>query len=237
MRETIDASHRAYEIDPLDPFVANLWGRNLAYGDHYAQGRQILVDLLARWPDNHYAAMSLISVSVATGDWAMVDTLLAPERLAQFPMREFEDWARWFSSVVRDTSEASRRRPIEAARSRFEKTGLADFIQLQLAAKVGFTDEAHEIALRARFGPPGTKRDRMGFDAYKTLTLFDAAFAEFRRDARFVKLCARCGLVEYWTETQRWPDCIDEVAPFYDFKAECEAASSEPKLRPANEAA
>jgi hypothetical protein len=34
-----------------------------------------------------------------------------------------------------------------------------------------------------------------------------------------VKLCARLGLVEYWLETLKWPDCA-EVVP-YDFKKEC----------------
>ncbi len=237
VRETIEASRLAYEIDPLDPFVTNLWGRNLGYGGRFDEGRRILADLLSRWPDNHYAAMSLVGLSVATQDWAMVDMLLAADRLARFPLREFEAWASYYASVMRDASEASRRRPIEVARARFERTGLADFLQLQLAAKVGFSDEAHDIALRARFGPPGGKRDRMGFDAYKTLTLFDVWFSEFRRSPSFVKLCARCGLVEYWLETGQWPDCVDEVAPYYDFKAECAAVAGGAPLPPANQLA
>jgi tetratricopeptide (TPR) repeat protein len=237
MRETIDASQRAYESDPLDPFVENLRGRNLAYGGRYAEGRRILTDLLSRWPDNHYAAMSLVSVCVQIQDWATIDTLLAPDRLAQFPLREFDGWARWYASIMRDPSPETRRGPITLARRRFEKHGLADFIQLQLAAKVGFPDEALEIALQAQFGPPGTKDDRIGFDAYKTLTLFDHAFPEFRRDPRFVELCARCGLVDYWMTTQQWPDCLDEVAPYYDFKAQCEKVAAGPPLTPANEAA
>ena len=49
---------------------------------------------------------------------------------------------------------------------------------------------------------------------------------ELRNDPRFVRLCARLGLVEYWTGTGKWPDCADEVP--YDFKAECATASQVP---------
>ncbi len=43
-----------------------------------------------------------------------------------------------------------------------------------------------------------------------------------RRDRRFVKLCAQLGLCDYWVKTGRWPDCADEVAPYYDFRAEAQ---------------
>jgi adenylate cyclase len=45
-----------------------------------------------------------------------------------------------------------------------------------------------------------------------------------RRDIRFPILCAALGLADYWSESGHWPDCVDEVAPFYAFKAECEKA-------------
>lgn len=32
------------------------------------------------------------------------------------------------------------------------------------------------------------------------------------------------GLCAYVVQSQRWPDCVDEVARNYDFKAECERA-------------
>jgi hypothetical protein len=43
---------------------------------------------------------------------------------------------------------------------------------------------------------------------------------ELRNDPRFVRLCARLGLVEFWLATGKWPDCVDDVP--YAFKAECE---------------
>lgn len=40
------------------------------------------------------------------------------------------------------------------------------------------------------------------------------------RDPRFMRLCAKLGLVGYWLATDQWPDCADAVAADYDFRAE-----------------
>jgi hypothetical protein len=50
--------------------------------------------------------------------------------------------------------------------------------------------------------------------------LFDAkGNAALINDARFVGLCGKLGLGDYWIETEQWPDCAATVS--YDFKAEC----------------
>ena len=67
----------------------------------------------------------------------------------------------------------------------------------------------------------------MGPDAYRPGMLFNAGMPELRNDPRFPRLCARLGLIEFWTATGKWPDCADEVA--YDFRAECAKASDIPK--------
>ena len=46
----------------------------------------------------------------------------------------------------------------------------------------------------------------------------------FREDKRFVRLCAKLGLCDYWLETSHWPDCAAEGVLPYDFKAECARA-------------
>jgi hypothetical protein len=66
----------------------------------------------------------------------------------------------------------------------------------------------------------------MGPDGYRTGLLFHVGMPELRNDPRFVPLCARLGLVEFWLATGKWPDCVDEVP--YDFKAACEKARDIP---------
>jgi adenylate cyclase len=235
VREAIEVAQRAYEMDPLDPAVANWLGMTLQFGGRLTEARRVLESALARWPDSHFVAINLIIVCIFSRDWAAVDALLAPERLVRFPLREYERFGLGFASLVRDSSPESRRRPIERVRERFQITGHADFFELNCAAYGGNLDEAHTIAARARFGPAGNDRDLMGSDAYRPYHLFGIGLLELRRDRRFVRLCARLGLIDYWLTTQRWPDCVDEVASYYDFKAECAAVAAGPPLPPGNE--
>ena len=234
-RDAIVAAQRAYELDPLTPIVANMRARTLWQDGRYADARRFFEDGLARWPDNHYMASNLLLIAAHDADWAAVDALLAPARLAQFPSKEFERWAPSYVAIMRDPSPASRRRPVDAARRQFESTGTSDLFRLQWAAELGFADDAYAIALRARFAPAGASTDTLSFDAYRPWSLFNKMFPQLRRDPRFVVLCARLGLVEYWQHTQQWPDCIDEVAPYYDFRAECEKVAKGPPLPPADQ--
>lgn len=52
--------------------------------------------------------------------------------------------------------------------------------------------------------------------------LFMPNCEELRRDPRFAEVCVRLGLYESWRESGHWPDCADELAPLYDFRARCE---------------
>jgi hypothetical protein len=97
------------------------------------------------------------------------------------------------------------------------------------SAHLGLVEEAYRLAESARLGPGGTSDDIMGPDAYRTALLFQAGLPELRNDPRFVRLCARLGLVEFWLATDKWPDCVDEVP--YDFRAECARARDLPKER------
>ena len=221
--------------DPVDPAVTNWLGLMLLAGGRSAEARRTYENAHARWPDSHFVAAGLIFACVRCHDWSAVDALLAPARLAQFPLREFEPLVLGFVSMMRDASPESQRQPIARVRERFQSTGYADFTELRAAAHVGDSDETHTIAAQAKFGPAGNDRDLMGSDAYRPNYLFDVAMPAIRRDPRFVKLCSRLGLVDYWLATRHWPDCADEVAPYYDFRAECEAVAAGPRLAPANE--
>ena len=112
-------------------------------------------------------------------------------------------------------------------RARVETTGHIDVTALVFASYVGLIDDVYDLAETARFGPAGTSHDIMGPNAYRTEQMFQAPFAALRADPRFVRLCARLGLVEFWLGTGKWPDCVDEVP--YDFKAECAKADLPPK--------
>ena len=236
IREAIDVAQRASDRDPLDALVWISRALGLWYAGRYPEARALFEAALQRDPRDHYTASNLLFLYVHLNDWATADSLITTERLAQFPSKEFERWAPRYASIMRDPSPNSRCRPINRIRRRFDTLGVADFFELQWAAKLTGPDEPFAIGLRARFGPAGTGEDFPRFDDHRPNFFFHSMFPELRCDPRFIKLCARVGLVDYWLTTQKWPDCVDEVAPYYDFRAECERVAAGPPLPPANEA-
>ena len=174
---------------------------------------------MARVPDMSFPVANLLRAKAFLEDWAAVDRLLDPS--AKVPLREFQDGVAFIQAKRNPTPEniGGIRSALEA---HFKKTGSVDVSRLVYAAHLGLVDEAYRTAETARLGPLGTADDIMGPDGYRTALLFHAGMPELRNDPRFVPLCARLGLVEFWLATGKWPDCVDE-AP-YDFKAECEKA-------------
>jgi adenylate cyclase len=96
----------------------------------------------------------------------------------------------------------------------------------QIAGWAGCVDLAYEmlldaIATKRPIGPMGKGR---GVNrAFLTAGYFTAPSVPLQRDVRFPQLCAHAGLVDYWRDSGRWPDCASEVP--YDFRAECEKAT------------
>jgi hypothetical protein len=107
----------------------------------------------------------------------------------------------------------------------FQRTGQIDISSICLLAELGHAEEVLTLALtmtdsalaEAAFGPYG--------NVFNTAQLFGRFQPAIRRDRRFVEVCARFGLADYWLATDIWPDCVEEVAPYYDFKAECRRAA------------
>ena len=60
----------------------------------------------------------------------------------------------------------------------------------------------------------------------ETTFLFAPELREFRRDARFMPLAARLGLVDYWRASNHWPDFCAEPDFPYDCKAAAKAAQA-----------
>ncbi|MGE0743206.1 MAG: adenylate/guanylate cyclase domain-containing protein [Hyphomonadaceae bacterium] len=62
--------------------------------------------------------------------------------------------------------------------------------------------------------------------AQASLQLFvNAGGAPLWASQRFPRLAARLGLAQYWIDTDKWPDCADQVE--YDFRALCAEAVAE----------
>lgn len=224
--DAVEQAARAAQLDPLNPFAVGLHSQALWFAGRYHEARAAMEYVREKWPDSHHTVAVLIQACVHLQDWAAVDRLTDPARLALYPLREHAGVIA-FARVMRDPRPSACRTMFDAIARRALATGHIDPQVAAIAAELGLVDETFDLLERCRFGPCGSPRDVMGTHAYRTLLLFPQAYPALRADPRFVQLCARLGLVEYWLESQLWPDCADQVA--YDFKAECERLRGHPK--------
>ncbi len=86
--------------------------------------------------------------------------------------------------------------------------------------RLGFEEEVFDLVSQASFAY--IFDPELGWaGGIEVATLFSGMHnSGMMRDPRFVGLCAKLGLVDYWTKTERWPDCADDGVLPYDFKAE-----------------
>jgi TolB-like protein len=214
--ESLVVDERAYRSDPLNPMSANLVALARMAAGRVEEAVPLFEDIMSRIPDMSFPFANLLRARALLDDWQGVDRLLALE--ATRPLREFKEGLD-FIRTKRDPTPANLERWRGAFEERVRTTGCVDVSRLVYTAHLGLVDAAFAAALSARLGPRGADDDLIGPDAYRTSLLFQAGMPELRNDPRFPRLCARLGLVEYWTASGKWPDCVDAVP--YDFRAEC----------------
>ncbi|WP_373489130.1 TIR domain-containing protein [Blastomonas sp.] len=225
-RESFSLAQRALALDPLDELAVSAKCQSRWRAGDFEGGIAAMQNAVATYPDNHHNVAALILALTHQGDWDGVDRLIDPERLAQYPLREHRGVV-MLVHVLRNPTPENRRFMLDAITRGIDRTGHTEVMPFTTLAELGFVDEAFALLDRAKLGPSGGPKDVMGANAYRPHLLFPAAYTKLRADPRFVKLCARLGLVEYWLATEKWPDCAQTVP--YDFKAECEKYRDFPK--------
>jgi TolB-like protein len=178
------------------------------------------------WPFDQQGIGLALVVALSVPDWLVVDRLTDPKRLEQFPLRE-HGGILLTASFMRSPTAENKQLLFDIVLARAQKRGAIDCTTLGVVTMAGLGQQAYDKLAYLRIGPTGAKSDALGMMGFRTFLLFLPANKEARDDPRFVTLCARLGLVEYWLETELWPDCADEVP--YDFRAACLAARDVPK--------
>jgi adenylate cyclase len=224
VREGADVAERAFRLNALDPPHANMLALGMMATGRVRESAAVLEGIIDRAPGMSFPVANLMRAYAFLGEWDAIDKLLDPA--ANRPLREFQEGLSFINTKRNPTPEN-----LTAWRGTFEayaaRTGCIDVSRLVYAAHLGLADAAYDVLDKAYLGPRGNADDVMGVDGYTTGMLFWEIMPEIRHDKRFVKLCARLGLVELWLATQKWPDCAGEVP--YDFRAECEKARDIPK--------
>jgi TolB-like protein len=225
-QEAYEMAARAVALDPLSPLANALHAQSLWRSGEYDKGCAELARIADIWPDNHHILANLILAQTHARNWTEVDRLTDSARLARYPLREHSGIVE-MTAVFRDPTAENRKKLFDSLSHSIKLAGHVDAQLFARLAELDFVDEAYALLGFAKLGPSGGPTDALGSNAYRTIALFPAAYSKLRADPRFVKLCARLGLVEYWLATQNWPDCAETVP--YDFKAECEKYRDYPK--------
>ena len=89
------------------------------------------------------------------------------------------------------------------------------------------TDAAVELAERASFEhifqPEGARPSAI----YPGIVM--GRWSDLNKTVRFVALCQRLGLCNYWVESGTWPDCVGWTP--YDFKAAVKRSAAQAASR------
>jgi hypothetical protein len=179
-------------------------------------------DLILRFPTAPLPYFNLLFSLASEGDWEQLDRWLTPDRLAYFPRESSRAKAVLFAvEAMRTGAEASRRNLEERIAATFAEGVRVPLTSAAFAARDCDLDWLYGIIDELSFDWLRDPAGRLDPADGSIELLFMPDFWRLRSDGRFVGLCAKLGYAAYWAETDRWPDCAAETAPYYDFKSEC----------------
>lgn len=193
-------------------------GRNLA-------ATRLAAEITAEFPGSDYALAVAGLVAVYNGDLANAHAIVdaaPPGHVGVLRMTlDFHETGKRLSGAERTAWIAD----LLAAHP------VSYLVTLGLAAHVGESALALDHLLAAiRDGHPiAYNPDDEGRGVARAnlpAALFGVPTEALRRDVRFAEVCVRLGLYRYWQDSGEWPDCAEDVAPWYDFRAECEKAAA-----------
>jgi len=216
--DSLGYAQRAYDLDPLFP-VAGYYSAYLreAQGD-YDESRRLFDTLIERFPQVEYIWSSALLGAASNDDGARLDVLV--EQLGRSgPVERL--------TKLVETARAIRDRDLQFVEQHHQRAtqmladrGWVDLRLINTMHRLGQYDQAFDFVEQSNFGhvfqpaaqpPAGWSNESMLFSRSGKQPMVC--------DPRFVALCTRLGLSDYWVNQDEWPDCADEGFLPYDFKA------------------
>ena len=201
MHDAVQHASRAAELDPLSPVTRNAHISSLAYAGRTEAALQELKKAERLWPGASNMRHARFGIHLRNGDPREALRMLRSEGGANWGAVELHEL--FLKARIEPTAENIDR--AIAASMRFP-TGAS------LAQLLGEFNRADQFYESAKAVPPDlTKLDDV---------LFRPGLKSIRRDARFIQLMARYGLLDHWRQSGKWPDfCFEPDLP-YDCKVE-----------------
>ncbi|HEX4183152.1 MAG TPA: BTAD domain-containing putative transcriptional regulator [Caulobacteraceae bacterium] len=217
--EALTYLRKAYELDPLYPLTADIYGAVLAAAGS-PEAPALYESWRRRWPEHLTFALGPMNLAMVQRDWARFDELL-PDALSRNPDDPYLAATVKIAQAVRTDDPALRPRIVRSLQRSLGETGTVPLHTLATASALGMTVEAFSAIEQASYAFMFQEDGMEPASVYNPGIIFDPQYCgAIMQDTRFVGLCAKLGLCDYWAETDRWPDCAAPIGAHYDFKAE-----------------
>jgi TolB-like protein len=210
-------AQQAFDLDPLNQVTFTVRAIYLLGVGNWQEARDQFDEGLRRWPDGGFLRSSAIVGAVQAEDWDRVEVWAGAPGDPGF-------YRPWIDSVVAYAREARVATPGLAARflanqkALLESPGRVALSHLGKLCQWGLADEAFALVEASDFSPYFSAGTEITPPDLGLSCLFCVDQKALRADPRFLRLCARLGLCDYWVRSGNWPDCADEVD--YDFRAQ-----------------
>ncbi|WP_199556018.1 TIR domain-containing protein [Sandaracinobacteroides hominis] len=233
--ERVRLAERGFSLTTNDSSVAHIHVGALMSVGRNGEACRIFDEIAANEPASPYSRAIRAFFHHSAGH------LEKAHEMAEGAVRDFPDspYARFMldqltrsrANLIVDVAESERASAQAHIEKRIQQAHpVLYLVHVGRTARLGDMDRAFELLFTAidegrplAFDPAP---DGRGFSrALASVGLFSPVGLRLRQDPRFAELCVRLGLHDYWTQSGAWPDCVAEVAEFYDFRAACEAAA------------
>ena len=217
-RESLARARVTYAANPLVlPAAYALATQTGAFG-FYEESKGLFDAFRARWPTNSGLNIMALNTAAWNADWDRFEALVKSIQEVGLDGPQIT-WAIRTGRALRHGDEETVASLSRGLRSQVARTGTVRLDSLFAASELGLTDEAFQAAEAASFAHIFEPQGPLLANGWSPGLLFMGhPNRAMIQDARFVGLCARLGLGDYWVESGKWPDCADDVA--YDFRAE-----------------
>jgi TolB-like protein len=210
-------AQQAFDLDPLNQATFTVRAIYLLGAGNWQEARDQFDEGLRRWPDGGFLRSSAIVGAIQAEDWERVEVWAgAPGDPGIYRP--------WIDTIVAYAHQAQVATPGLAAwllaeqRALLESTGRVALSHLGKFCQWGLEDEAFALVEASDFSPYFSAGTGFTPPDFGLSCLFGVDQKALRADPRFLRLCAKLGLCDYWVQSGNWPDCADEVD--YDFRAQ-----------------
>jgi adenylate cyclase len=221
IRESLEYAAQAYALDPMYPWAASWYAVTLEYAGKNEECLGLWKSFCERWPDNELIVWGAVCAAVDFHAWTWFDDLKETAAEKGFTSPALRGAMTW-GDRLRHPAPQVLAQELERAKARLSRIGVLPLFTFTKLYSFGLADETFDLIARSSFDYMFDPEMGSPNGAEGPSVIFGGAGGPvMMHDVRFAGLCVRLGLCGYWVKSGCWPDCADEGALPYDFKAEC----------------